>query len=98
MEVENSGSVPGTETVQFYLQDVVAKIARPVRELKEYKKVSLQPGEKATVSAVLPFDTIGYYDEALTYTVEPGEFRLFVGHDSTAELSVSVFLEENRKK
>ncbi len=98
VEVENSGSVPGTETVQFYLQDVVAKIARPVRELKEYKKVSLQPGEKATISAVLPFDTIGYYDETLTYTVEPGEFRLFVGHDSTAELSVSVFLEENRKK
>ena len=93
VDVENAGKVSGTETVQFYIQDVVAKTSRPVRELKEYKKVYLEPGEKVTVTVKITIADIGYYDEILKYIVEPGEFKLWVGHDSTTELVTSVFVK-----
>lgn len=92
VDVKNIGKVKGTETVQFYVQDVIAKIARPVKELKEYKKITLEPSEKITVTAEIPLNNIGYYDETLNYIVEPGEFKIWAGHDSTTEQSVSVFV------
>lgn len=93
VEVKNIGDTSGVETVQFYVQDVVASMARPVRELKEYKKVALESGETATVKAEIPLDNIGYYNERLEYVVEPGEFEIFVGHDSEAQLCTSVFVQ-----
>lgn len=93
VDVTNNGAVAGTETVQFYVQDVVASVARPIRELKQYKKVTLQPGEAATVQVEIPLNNIGFYNETLDYVVEPGEFKLWVGHDSTTPLNTSVFLK-----
>ena len=93
IDVENTGEFSGTETVQFYIQDVISSSARPVRELKGYKKVNLEPHEKATVEVEIPFSGIGCYNESLEYTIENGEFKIWAGHDSQTELSVSVYIE-----
>ena len=92
VNVENIGAVSGTETVQYYVQDVAASIARPIRELKYYIKVTLEPGEKTVVSVKIPISNIGFYNENAEYVVEPGEFKIYVGHDSTTQLSASVVL------
>lgn len=93
IDVENIGEISGTETAQFYIQDVISSYARPVRELKAYKKVSLEPHEKATVEVEIPFSDIGCYNENLEYAVENGEYKIWAGHDSGTELNVSVYIE-----
>ena len=90
--VANTGSVDGEETVQVYLQDLVASRARPVRELKVFRKVFLKAGEEVALTISVDCHTLGFYNEKLEYIVEPGEFRVFVGHDSTASLSASFIL------
>lgn len=91
--VKNSGECAGVETVQVYVQDVVGTMARPVRELKGYKKVFLKPDESVLVKIPVPIDSIGYYNEELKYVVEPGEFKIWVGHDSETELNASVYVD-----
>lgn len=93
IDVENIGEISGTETAQFYIQDVISSYSRPVRELKAYKKVSLEPHEKATVEVEILVRDIGCYNENLEYVVENGEFKIWAGHDSETELSVSVYIE-----
>ena len=90
----SSGAFAGTETVQFYIQDVVSTFARPVRELKQYQKVALRPGEKRTVTVQIPLVDIGYYDETLHAVVEPGEFKIWVGHDLQTEICTSVYVKD----
>ncbi len=92
VDVKNIGDVDGTETVQFYIQDTVASIARPVRELKDYKKIFLRAGERYTVKAEIPIADIGFYNENADYIIEPGEFKIWAGHDSRTQLCKSVFL------
>ena len=92
VEVMNDGNMAGEETVQLYVQDVLASRARPVRELKGFKKIYLQPGELQKVSLSVPVNSLGFYNDSMEYIVEPGEFKIYVGHDSEAELCQSVVL------
>ena len=82
VSVRNTGAVEGTEIVQLYVRDKIARIARPVKELKSYQRVSLKPGETKTLTFRITPDMLGYYDAGLNYVCEPGAFEIMVGPDS----------------
>lgn len=85
--VKNIGDRAGEEIVQCYFRDLVAKRVRPVKQLVDFTKIALQPGEEKRVSFTVPHSKLGYYDMAMNYVVEPGEFDLFVGGNSRDCLS-----------
>ena len=82
VKVTNTGDRSGRETVQFYMQDVVGTLVRPVKELKGFRKVSLEPGEAKTVTFELPKRDMGFYDNDGNYRLEDGLFRLYAGGSS----------------
>ncbi len=86
VRVTNTGKRAGTEVVQLYLRDDVARVTRPVRELRGFQRVELQPGQSRTVTFVLGRDDLAFYDLDMKRTVEPGTFTVFVGGSSTADL------------
>lgn len=80
VEICNTGTRAGSETVQLYLQDVHATLPRPVKELKGFCKVFLKAGEKKTVTMTLDRQSLCYYDEQREMWIcEPGEFRVMIG-------------------
>ena len=81
-DVENTGKRAGDEVVQLYVRDVAASIARPVKELKGFQRVTLQPGQKRSVEFVLSAEQLGFYNRDMKFIVEPGEFRVMVGANS----------------
>ena len=83
LTVTNAGEVTGKEVVQMYIQDVVGSNTRPVRELKGFQKIELAPGESRNVSFAITPDLLRYFDDQLRYIAEPGEFRVYIGGDST---------------
>ena len=82
VDVKNTGKRAGTETVQLYIRDCVSSVTRPVKELKGFQKISLQPGETKTVSLVITPDSLAFYDVKMKCVVEPGEFEIMVGNSS----------------
>lgn len=80
--ITNTGKYAGEETVQLYLRDKVASIVRPVEELKDFKKVMLQPGQKKTIQFVIDKEKLSFYDQKLNWIAEPGEFDLMIGASS----------------
>jgi beta-xylosidase len=82
VEVANTGDRAGTEAVQMYVRDCVSSVTRPVKELKGFRKVSLDPGEAKTVALDVTPDLLAFYDVDMNYVVEPGEFEILVGNSS----------------
>ncbi|MFA6456050.1 MAG: glycoside hydrolase family 3 N-terminal domain-containing protein [Bacteroidota bacterium] len=82
VDVENTGKRSGEEVVQLYLRDDVASVTRPVKELKGFKKISLNPGEKKTVAFTLSPDMMSFYDLSMKRVIEPGTFTVSVGGNS----------------
>lgn len=78
----NTGKLAGEEVVQLYIGDPVASLSRPVKELKNFRKVMLQPGEKKDVSIDITTDDLKFYNSNLKYDWEPGEFVIYVGTNS----------------
>lgn len=78
----NSGKFAGEEVVQLYIQDPVASISRPVKELKNFKKVLLQPGEKKEVSIDISTKDLMFYNSDLKYDWEAGDFIIYMGTNS----------------
>ncbi|MDE7119837.1 MAG: glycoside hydrolase family 3 C-terminal domain-containing protein, partial [Muribaculaceae bacterium] len=90
LPVTNKGQVAGAETVQLYITDKDSRLPRPVKELKGFKKVFLQPGETQTVTFTIGSDALSYFDpEADRFVAEPGRFRASAGA-SSADLRSSV--------
>lgn len=87
--VSNRGCRRGTDTVQLYVRDLVASMTRPIRELKGFQRVELDPGEQKTVLFELGRDELAFTGRDLQSRVEPGQFQIWVGSDSNAELSAS---------
>jgi beta-glucosidase len=85
-EVTNRGEVVADEVVQLYCRDVVASITRPVRELKGFRRVRLEPGQTITVDFELHSDDLAFYGRDMQRTVEPGEFHAWMGGSSETEL------------
>jgi beta-glucosidase len=82
VDVENTGSRAGEEVVQLYINDIVASITRPVKELKGFKRIALEPAETRTVEFELSTEAFGFYDRDMKFIVEPGVFKVMVGHSS----------------
>ncbi|MDD5312058.1 MAG: glycoside hydrolase family 3 N-terminal domain-containing protein [Dehalococcoidia bacterium] len=80
--ITNTGKVEGEEIAQLYINDVVASITRPVKQLKGFQRVSLKPGQTERVQFELPVEELGYYDKNMRYIVEPGVFKVMVGRSS----------------
>ncbi|MBP7462161.1 MAG: beta-glucosidase BglX [Candidatus Delongbacteria bacterium] len=78
----NTGQYPGVETVQLYLQDVAATVTRPVRELKDFKRVALEAGEKKQVRFILTHDQLMFYGPSMQKLSQPGLFRVYIGGNS----------------
>ena len=86
VDVKNAGLRAGQEVVQLYTRQTVASRSRPMRELKGFEKIALQPGEQRTVRFMLPASALGYHDEDGNKIVEAGPIRVFVGGSSAADL------------
>ncbi|WP_205600740.1 beta-glucosidase BglX [Gracilibacillus sp. YIM 98692] len=82
VDVTNSGNQSGEEIVQLYIADVIASRVRPVKELRGFKKIMLQPGECKSVKFELEMQDLGFYNEEMDYVIEPGLFKLYVGPNS----------------
>lgn len=80
--VTNTGKYAGEEVVQVYLRDKVASPVRPVKELKDFSKLMLQPGESKTVRFMIDKEKLSFYNEKLQWVAEPGEFELMIGSSS----------------
>jgi len=78
----NTGPVAGEEVAQLYLRDPVASTVRPLRELKDFQKVALKPGESKTLTFTIDKDKLAFYNQQLAWVAEPGEFQLMVGSAS----------------
>jgi beta-glucosidase len=78
----NLGKIAGEEVVQLYIQDPEASISRPIKELKNFKKVMLQPGEKKEVSFNITTNDLMFYNSDLKYDWEPGDFIIYIGTNS----------------
>ncbi|CAN5309839.1 beta-glucosidase BglX [soil metagenome] len=80
--VSNSGKVAGEETVQLYVRDLVGSVTRPVKELKGFKKISVEPGKTVEVSFTLSSEDLSFFRKDMTFGYEPGKFQVFVGGNS----------------
>lgn len=82
VEVTNTGTWPGTEVVQLYIRDVVGSSTRPVKELKGFEKIFLQPGEMKFVRFKIAPEMLRYYNYDLQLVAEPGDFEVMIGTNS----------------
>ncbi|MDR2362281.1 MAG: glycoside hydrolase family 3 C-terminal domain-containing protein [Prevotellaceae bacterium] len=92
--IKNSSNVDGTEVAQLYVRDMVASVARPVRELKGFQRVWLKAGETKEISFELTSGDLAFFGRDLVRRVEPGAFTVWVGGDSNASLSGGFFIPE----
>ncbi|MEJ2483647.1 MAG: fibronectin type III-like domain-contianing protein, partial [Gemmatimonadota bacterium] len=80
--VRNVGDRAGEEVVQLYVRDLLASVVRPERELKDFRKIRLDPGAATTVEFTLPVARLAMLDADMQWVVEPGAFRVLVGRSS----------------
>ena len=92
VEVTNTGNLEGKEVVQLYVKDHFARPAQAVRNLKGFELINLKPGATKTVQFFLTEKELGFYDNNGDFTLQTGEFSVFVGGDSTADLSTNFSL------
>jgi len=85
-ELTNRGEVAADEVVQLYVRDLVASITRPVKELKDFRRVRLEPGQTVTVDFDLHTNDLTFYGRNMQLTTEPGEFHAWIGGSSETEL------------
>jgi beta-glucosidase len=82
VSVKNTGSREGATVVQLYLKDVAASVVRPEKELKDFRKVMLKPGEEQTVRFRIDLEKLKFYNAQLQHLAEPGDFEVQIGLDS----------------
>jgi len=80
--MKNVGDRKGDEVVQLYIRDEIASVSRPAKELKGFKRITLRPGEKRSVTFHLSIDQLAFYDRHMRFVVEPGTFKVMVGSSS----------------
>lgn len=90
--ITNIGEVAGEEIVQCYIRDLVAQRVRPVKQLKAFEKIKLDPGESKKISFIIPYQELGYYNNEMEYIVEEGTFEIFIGKNSEDCLSQKIVL------
>jgi beta-glucosidase len=90
--LKNTGKFTGKEVVQLYIKDHYASVTRPVRELKGFELISLEPNESKKIEFILSEKELGFYNNEGNFIVEPGDFSIFVGGDSNTTLQSKVTL------
>ena len=80
--VTNTGTWPGSEVVQLYIRDLVGSTTRPVKELKGFQKIFLEPGQSEIVRFKIAPEMLRYYNYGLQLVAEPGEFEVMIGTNS----------------
>lgn len=85
VKVTNTGKITGDEVVQMYIRDKISSVTRPVKELKGFKRITLEPGKSKTVKFEITPELLSFYDINMKYTVEPGEFEIMIGNSSRDE-------------
>ena len=80
--VTNTGDRAGSEVVQLYIRDLVGSVTRPVKELKGFEKIYLQPNESRTVRFTIAPEMLKFYNADLKFVAEPGDFDVMIGPDS----------------
>ncbi len=93
--VTNVGKVAADEVAQLYVQDIVGSVTRPVRELKGFQRVHLEPGESREVSFQLTADDLAFYGRDMQRATEPGAFHAWIGGSSAADLRADFELSAN---
>ncbi|MFD0862894.1 beta-glucosidase BglX [Sungkyunkwania multivorans] len=89
VDVSNTGQRKGKEVVQLYIRDLFASVTRPVRELKGFEQVALQPGETKTVQFIIDEEMIQFYTANKKWEAEAGDFKLFIGGSSVTSLEAA---------
>lgn len=93
VDIKNNSSIAGEEVVQLYIRDLVSSVTRPVKELKGFKKILIEPGEVKTVTLEILPEHLTFTNVDMVNTVEPGEFEIMVGNSSReADLIKTVLL------
>jgi beta-glucosidase len=88
--VTNTGKRAGDEIVQLYIHDLVSSVTRPIKELKDFRRIALNPGESKTVEFVISPDKLQFYDMQMKRVVEPGWFDIMVGPSSVKHQTVKL--------
>jgi beta-glucosidase len=83
LNVKNSGKVAGEDVVQLYLRDKVGSVVRPIIELKDFQKIKLTAGETKTIKFIIDKEKLSFYNVALQWIAEPGDFDLMIGSSSS---------------
>jgi beta-glucosidase len=93
--VKNTSNVEAEEVVQLYVRDLVGNVTRPVRELKGFQRQRLKPGESREIKFLLGPEDLSFYGRDMKLVTEPGEFQVWIGGDSNAELQAGFTLVKN---
>lgn len=94
VDVTNTGKMKGDEIVQFYVHQKVSSATRPVKELKDFSRISLSPGETRTVSFTIEKEKLSYWNRDKKYTVEPAVFELMVGGSSVSLQKIELEIQQ----
>ncbi|GAC1592038.1 MAG: beta-glucosidase BglX [Ginsengibacter sp.] len=92
--VTNTGNFKGTETVQLYIRNMVGTVTHPLKELKGFQQITLEPGASKTLSFNVTANDLRFYNSDLRYVYEPGSYKLFIGTNSSDVKEVSFSLEK----
>ena len=92
--VTNSGTVAGDEIVEFYIHQKVSSVTRPVKELRGFQRIHLNPGESRTVAFPVDHQSLAFHDLQMNYSVEPGDFELMIGPSSATVKKVTLKVTE----
>lgn len=93
VELTNKGDVKGTEVLQLYIRDIYSSVTRPVKELKDFKRVTLNPKESKTIIFEIPPEKLAFYNRTMQYGVEKGEFEIMIGTSSLDEDLQKIIIE-----
>jgi beta-glucosidase len=89
VEVANTGSLTGDEVIQLYIRHLAASVTRPVKELRGFQRITLQPAQKRRLEFTLAAPQLGFYNREMRFVVEPGSFKVFVGTSSEGGLEAA---------
>jgi beta-glucosidase len=92
VNVTNTGKVAGEEVAQLYVRDLVGSVTRPVKELKGFQKIMLQPGETKTLTFTLGKKDFSFYKKNMTFGTEKGDYEIMVGGDSENLKKVKTYI------
>jgi beta-glucosidase len=93
VDIKNTGSRKGGEVVQMYIRDDYSSVPRPVKELKGFKKIWLEPGQSQTVNFTITPDLLSFYDKDMKWIIEPGDFTIMIGTASDDTQSIKLRID-----